>query len=814
VATQTVHDASQATWLARTRAPLVPRDRELFQIVSLLAPPDRSLVTLVGPPGAGKTTLALMAGDSAASEFRDGVWFVDLSVTRDSAQVVQAIAATLGIADDANEHDLAAALQRVLHGRRSLLILDNFEQVLAARSVVHDLLGACSHLKMLVTSRAPLQLSFEQQCLVPPLPLPRLDRDLLSGDFEDSPAVMLFKLRAQAVNASWELTRDEAPTVAELCFRLDGLPLAIELAASWVAIMPVASILDQLSHTLDLLVSHESDRPQRHQTLRAAIQWSEDLLPPEAQVLFRRLAVFTGSCTLAAAEAVCEDHVGHPSGLVPPLRVLADHHLIAASGHAEGPPRFGMLQTIHEYALERLRASGEVDAIRQRHASYFAGLVPSAEREYHTDRQSAWLDRIEEEYENLRGVLDWCAASSDAEFVELGMELAAGLWFYWTVRGHIREGRERLQQVLHALLAKGRSRARAQALTAIGWLAWFNSDAHASFGPLEEGLSIWRELGDEAGAARALAIIGLSLAVYTDDLARARETLEEASALSDATDEPWARGYSAYGLGHLAAREGASAEALVKFEQSLAIRRSTGNHWGVGYSLYRLSLVALAHNDIDRATELQYQSLATSWELRNKRGMAVSTEVLACLAGIQGRAERAARLFGVAQALLDAANYVLPPTLSQLHQRAESAARSDLGARAFATAVHYGRTMPLPEGVAYALADYGVSSGRQTLARSSAPYPGLSHRELEIVRLVAQGFTDKQIADELHISPRTVDGHLRRIFVKVGVTSRSALTAWGIRHLGSMYEEPPRNAVQPPLWPHVYREAEFATHGG
>src|SRR5207302_3472109 len=222
------------------------------------------------------------------------------------------------------------------------------------------------------------------------------------------------------------------------------------------------------------------------------------------------------------------------------------------------------------------------------------------------------------------------------------------------------------------------------------------------------------------GTSRALAILGLSLAVYTDELVRAREILEEASGLSEAAGEPWARGYSAYSLGHLAAREGASDEALVKFEQSLAIRRSTGNHWGVGYSLYRLSLVALGHNDMARATELQYQSLATSWELRNKRGMAVSTEVLACLAGIQGRAERAARLFGVAQALLVAANYVLPPTLSQLHERAESAARSDLGARAFAAAVNHGRTMPLTEGVAYALADYGVSSGTQSLARSSA----------------------------------------------------------------------------------------------
>jgi non-specific serine/threonine protein kinase len=340
------------------------------------------------------------------------------------------------------------------------------------------------------------------------------------------------------------------------------------------------------------------------------------------------------------------------------------------------------------------------------------------------------------------------------------------------------------------------SRARAKALTATGWLAWFNSEAPASFGPLQESVSIWRELGDDAGAARALAILGLSLAVYTDELDRARETLEEAWALSQGTQEPWAMGYSSYGLGHLAYREGANEQSLLNFEQSLAIRRSTGNQWGVGYSLYRLSLLALGRNEIARATELQYQSLAISWELRNKRGMAVSTDVLACLAGIQGRAERAARLFGVAQALLEAANYVLPPTLSQLRARAEAAARSELGPRAFAAAVKHGRGMPLMQGISYALADFGISSARQTLARSAEAPGGLSPREIEIVRLVSQGCTDRQIAAELRISPRTVDGHLRRVFGKVGVTSRSALAAWGIQYLRWTHQETPALRIE------------------
>jgi non-specific serine/threonine protein kinase len=797
VATQTGFEAAQATWLGRTHAPLVPRDGELAQISSLVARPDMPLVTLVGPPGAGKTTLALMTGAAVASEFRDGVWFVDLSATRDTGQVARAIAATLGVADDAVEEDLAASLQRVLRNNKTLLILDNFEQVLAASSLVHALLDGCSHVKVLATSRAPLQLSFEQQCLVLPLPVPSLDGEMSLPDVAESAAVALFTLRAQAANASWELTRDEAPTVGELCVRLDGLPLAIELAASWVAHLPVAAILEQLSRTMDLLVAHQSDRPERHQSLRAAIQWSEELLPPDAQTLFRRLAIFAGGWTVDAAEAICMDQADERPRLMESLRILADHHLIAASAHSDGHPRFGMLQTIREYALERLTDGDELESIRQRHATHFAGLVRAAEREYHTERQSAWLDRLEQEYDNLRVVLDWCASAMACDLVELGMETGAGLWFFWTVRGHIREGRERLQRLLEVPTLDRNSRARAKALTATGWLAWFNSEAPASFGPLQESVLIWRELGDDAGAARALAILGLSLAVYTDELDRARETLEEAWALSQATQEPWAMGYSSYGLGHLAYRQGAHDESLLNFEQSLAIRRSTGNQWGVGYSLYRLSLLALGRNEIAQATELQYQSLAISWELRNKRGMAVSTDVLACLAGIQGRGERSARLFGVARALLEAANYVLPPTLSQLRARAESSARVDLGQRAFAAAVNRGRSMPIAEGVAYALADFGVSSAGQTLARSAGPSEGLSGREIDIVRLVSHGFTDRQIAAELRISPRTVDGHLRRIFGKVGVTSRSALAAWGIRYVRWANQETSALRTQP-----------------
>ena len=537
MATQGHVDA--ASWLPRAHAPLVPRDEDLTRVTGLITRSQTSLLTLVGPPGAGKTTLALMTADAIGNKIRDGVSFVDLTATRDPDLVAQAIAATLEITDASGE-DLVGTLERVLRSRSALLILDNFEQVLAAAPLVQRLINSCSHLKVLVTSRAPLQLSFEQQCLVPPLPVPDLSRPPVPAELEHSAAVTLFKLRSHTVNPTWELTPEEAPIVAEICVRLDGLPLAIELAASWMGILPTATILVQLSHALNLLVVARRDRPERHQTLRAAIRWSDDLLSPELQVLFRRLGVFSGGFTLDAVAAACDYGQRQPDELLHALGDLANHHLIFSNGDG----RFDMLVTIREYAVERLSASGQLDAIRRRHASYFLALLRSAEAAYHSKDQAEWLDRLEQEYDNLRSVLDWCAHSSDSELVELGLTLAAALWFFWTVRGHIREGRERLHALLSHAGAGARSAARAAALTAEGWLAWFNSDAGAALGPLEESVLLHRALGDASGAARALAVTGLCLAVYTDELARAREVLDEAWSLSQQTAEPWAMGFS------------------------------------------------------------------------------------------------------------------------------------------------------------------------------------------------------------------------------------------------------------------------------
>jgi predicted ATPase len=442
-----------ANWVPRTHAPIVPRDRELSRVVDLVQYPDQSLITLVGPPGAGKTTLALMAAQAIDHAFRDGVSFVDLSATRDPRLVAQAVATSIGIADASGE-DLLETLVRVLQPRNKLLILDNFEQVLPAAATVRQLLERCPQLKILVTSRTPLLLSFEQQCLVPPMSVPDLRLPLVGDEIERSPAVALFKMRARAVDPEWELTSADAAVVAEICVRLDGLPLAIELAASWIGILPASAILERLKRMLDLLASRQQDRSPRHQTLRAAIRWSEDLLPTELQPLFRSLGVFSGGWTFEAAAAICPDAETSSDQLLPGIAQLVNHHLLVPQEPRGDQTCFHMLATIREYALERLEQSDELERMRRRHALYYLALVRSAELAYHGPEQSAWLDRLENEYDNLRAALDWCAAEQDAKLRELGLELAAGLWFFWTVRGHIREGRDRLENMLKGVGAE------------------------------------------------------------------------------------------------------------------------------------------------------------------------------------------------------------------------------------------------------------------------------------------------------------------------------------------------------------------------
>jgi len=772
---------------------LVERRKEVASIVRVLRDPDVRLVTLTGPPGIGKTRLALEVAEAVLARFADGVYLVDLAPIRDPGLVPATIAQVLGISD-MGTRSIEETLAHVLHDKQVLLLLDNFEQLLPAAPMVTRLLAGCSRLKVLVTSRASLRLAAEHQIPVRGLGVP--DRaDLASLDaLAQVPSVRLFNLRAAAVQPGWQLTRANAEAVAEICTRLDGLPLAIELAAARVKVLTPQTLVPRLAHALDVLVEGKQDQPPRHQTMRTAIDWSYRLLSGDEQALFRQLGVFAGGWTAEAAAAVHGTDSPEPSlELLRLLDALADKNLVSVDERADGEVRFGMLQTLREFALEQLAAEQELAGAHRRYALYYLHLARQAERAFDSAAQPEWLERLERDHDNVRAALDWCTAEGDAASVETGLWLGAALWFFWDVRGYGGEARERLRHLLALPAAQQPRGARARALQSAAWMAYVLGDAADGLAAAEESLALARDLGDGAILARSLAIMGVILGLNTDQHGRAEPLLTEALGLGQALEDTFTVGFALFTLGRIAMVRGEHDRAVQHHEDCLAASRRTGNTWGVSCTLYSLAFVAVARGDLGYAVALQQESLSLNLTLRNTRGMALNVDMLAVLALRQHQVQRAARLFAMADVLCDAANYALPPALVAWHAQGVAAARGQMGETAFRAAWRESRALPPDAVVLYA--------GGTVARREGRPDPGwrrrggdeqapeLSAREVEIVLLVVGGLTDGEIADELTISPRTVDAHLRRIFARLGLRSRTQLAIWAVgrglaHHLG------------------------------
>jgi predicted ATPase/class 3 adenylate cyclase len=739
--------------------PLIGREVELAAVQRLLQREGVRLVTLTGAGGTGKTRLGLQIAAELLEEFADGVFFVDLAPIRDPDLVVPTIAQALGIRE-AEGRSLSESLKAFLREKQVLLLLDNFEQVLAAAPRVAELLAGAPRLKVLVTSRAILRLRGEHDFPVPPLALPdrgRLpNRELLS----QYAAVALFIQRAVAARPEFAVTNENAPSVAEICHRLDGLPLAIELAAARVRLLPPEGLLSRLEQRLPVLVGGARDLPERQQTLRGAIGWSYDLLAEREQRLFRRLSVFVGGCTLEAAEAVCSADGDLPIDLLEGIGLLVDQSLLRQDEPAEGvgallvgalsatpsesgrawEPRFGMLETIREYARERLEASGEGDAARRRHAQFFLALAERAEPELRGRAQGEWLARLEREHENLRAALDWCQAAEDS--AEAGLRLAAALGWFWQVRGDWSEGRERLACLLALTGAAARTAARAHALEAAGLLAWRQSDLEAARALREESLAICQELGDRQGIAFSLGGLGL-LVRDQGDYAAARRLFEEALAINRALGNRCEQEFDLHWLGYVAVAEGDYARAKTFFEEALATNQATGYLGGPSFrALGELALMqgdyAAAHQIFEEALrtaqELKYKldiarclkglgdvadgqgddetaqalyakSLTIYGELGYKPGIAGLLQAFAARAATRGQAERAARLLGAADPLLETLGPRFEPALWPPSVRDMSAVRARLGEEASAAAWAAGRALTIEQAVAEAMAE-------------------------------------------------------------------------------------------------------------
>ena len=591
--------------------PLIGRASQVAEIKQRLVRDHVRLLTLAGPPGIGKTRLAIQVAAELLGEFQDGVFFVGLAPISEPTLVATTIVQALQV-KPAPGLSAEECLKKHLADKRILLLLDNFEQVITAATLVAELLTQCPWLHILVTSRASLHLRAERQFIVPPLALPSSDLGRKPETLLTCPAIALFVDRAQAIQPAFALTPENAPAVSEICVRLDGLPLAIELVAAHANAMSPETLLTYLNPRLALLTQGPRDLPARHQTLRDAIAWSYDRLDSPERELFARLSVFVDGCTLETMEPVCCDATLTHAQLPATIASLVDKNLIVRQEQTDGAARFAMLETIREYAQERLERSGSRAPTEQRHAGYFLSLAETAEPELTKQQQVQWLNRLEREHGNLRAALRWALSRNETA---VALRLGGALWRFWYQCGHLylSEGRAWLEAALR--LEANPSvpmNVRASALNGAGVLAWAQADHARAQALLEECLTLRRGLGDQAGVANVLNNLG-NIGVEQSDYARANAMHEESLALRRAIGDEAGIASSLSNLGLVAIHQGDPARAISICEPSLALERKRGNRFGIAMALNNLGgALADDQSDFKRATMLLEESLALS----------------------------------------------------------------------------------------------------------------------------------------------------------------------------------------------------------
>jgi predicted ATPase len=725
------------TNLPMSRTGFVGREKEAAAVKELLLRQDVRLVTVTGPGGIGKTRLAVEVTSGLVESFLGGIHFVPLSPLSDPGLITSLIVQTMGIGEAGGQSPLEILKKNLQDSLRGpmLFLLDNFEHLISAAPMVAELLVMGPHLKVLVTSRAALHLYGEHEFPVPPLALPD-SRSIPSVEvLSQYPAVALFVQRAVAAKPNFELNRENAPAVIEICSRLDGLPLAIELAAARVKVLSPSSMLTRLASRFQLLTGGARDLPQRQQTLRAAMDWSYDLLNAEEQKLFRRLSVFVGGCNLEGVEAVCNTKGDLDLDLLDGMASMVDKSLAQQVEQAKGESRFVMLETIREYALEKLEASGEAGMTKRAHAAYCLVLAEEEATEQRDAGGAEWLKRFALEHDNFRAGLEWLTETGDAEW---GLRLGTALFRFWETREYLAEGRDRLGRLLKLAGAAAPTKARTRTLFAAGVLAGEQGDyasadtlisesqdiarqlgdktgvavslnaravlardrgdiviAHALF---EESLVLWRELCDQKAVARSLSNLANVVKLLGDhDRAHSlyAECLSIFRGLGDRTGVAW----SLNSQGDVARDQGDSAAARTLYEQGLAVFRELGDRWGIAGTLADLGSLAREQRNYSRAHSLYRESIKIFKELEHKRGIARLLECFACSASAQAHAERSLRLAGAAAALRQNIGAPLTPAEQVKLEASLDAARHAMTNTAGATAWLEGWALPVEKAI-------------------------------------------------------------------------------------------------------------------
>ncbi len=816
---------------------LIGREQEIATVSTLLVRPEVRLLTLTGTGGVGKTRLALAIVTEMRDAFSDGICFVSLAPIQDPDLVLPTIVQALGLQGGSNR-PLLEHLQASLREHHLLLVLDNFEQVAAAAPLLLNLLVACPGLTILVTSRETLHVRGEYLFAVQPLAVPDPKRLPADETIASYGSVALFLERAREIHPPLQVTIEQVPLITEICRRLDGLPLAIELAVARLTVLPLPSLLERLEHRLAVLTRGPRDLPARQSTLRNTIAWSYDLLSAEEQRLFRLCAIFVGGATLEAVEQVYQCAGGENAPTLDEVASLVDKHLLHQADQDTHSLRLLMFETIREYALEMLTAHGELEAARLAHARYYLKLAEEADAHLFIQGQQQWFEQVEREHDNLRAALQWSVEQEESsQRREVAWRLVAALQWFWVNYGYVREGQQFVERVLPR--DEGVSpTVRAKALHGAGWVALWQGEYEQAEMLCEKSLHLYRGLHDPRGMALALHRLG-RIASSNGDYPTATSRFEESLALSRSIEDKVQLGlsfaalalttlrfaqqstyphirslleesltfsrqecyqagiaWSLYGLGlwHFQQAEAATARSL--FEESLTIFRALGQRQYVAPLLLYLGKVAVQQGDLAVAHAFHQESLALFEQLDDQRSIAACLEGWARVVARQGESAWAAQLWGVALMLrptgaTDLFSLFTMPDEPEDDTRMRAVARAQLSEQAFAIALAEGRTMTPKQALAAqghtllslpALATSSISARADHSQLPSSSFPNdLTRREGEVLRLVAQGLTDAQIAELLVISPRTVNAHLRSIYSKLNITSRHAATFFAIK---------------------------------
>ncbi len=683
--------------------PLFGREGDREELADLLRRPEVRLITLSGTGGVGKSRLAIQLAHDAGELFPDGAAFVALAPLNNAALVVPTVARSLGVRE-ADGQTPREALRDDLRDKRLLLVLDNFEHLLEAAPEVSGLIEHCPSLRVLVTSRAPLRVRGEHEYAVPPLELPASTRDVNAEEILGSPSGRLFVERARAVSSSFSFTEANAAAVASICWRLAGIPLALELAAAKAKYLDPKMLLSRLDRALS--TSGRRDLPDRQRTMRATLDWSHDLLSEPERKLFRRLSVFAGGFTLEAAEVVGTTGSAGGDDVLDLLGTLVEQSLVVAQPPKEdGETRYGMLQPVRQYAMEKLEESGEAGIVGRSHAAFFLALAERAYPEVLGERQVEWLERLEQEYGNLRGAMSWAL---DADDGMTGVRMGWTLWYFWWARSYHREGRRWMEEVLKCPLPPA---LRGRALVVAGTLAWGHGDYERCERYSEVGLEESRQAGDELAEAWARVGLGLS-AMSGSNYEAATSHLKEALRSFRRLDEGYGVAHVTTFLGMVARMRGDEGQATPMFEEGLAAARRIGDRSSTCIALYNLAQAVLTRGDHDEAASLFAECVTLSDQMGDRANVAYCLEGLAVVASARGGAERSGRLIGAAEGLHEAVGvpvYLYYEPYHSMYQRAVAAVRSWLGGEAFEEARERGREMTFEQAVEYALEGGEVS---------------------------------------------------------------------------------------------------------